>query len=133
MKKAKHVRKRKTMLFRQADVDAVIGSRGLQFKIKRPAKTLTQCQTPRFINSSAKRSMNYQLHAAAFIKKSFCYYGFLRWYGAQNRAARDNVLHDLLSPGVIDTALASEATQPLCGPPANYASLAKERHHKSSR
>src|SRR4029077_11980649 len=40
MKKAKYVGKRKAMLFRQTNIDAVIGSRCLQFKIKRAAKAL---------------------------------------------------------------------------------------------
>src|ERR1700722_14179182 len=105
MKEAKHVSKRKTMLLRQTNIDAVIGGCGLQFEIERPAKAFAQREAPRFINSPAKRSVNDQLHAAAFIKKSFRNDSLLRGYGTKNRAARDDVLNDLLSAGVIDAAL----------------------------
>src|SRR5262245_58439543 len=70
-KHAEHLVDRKAVLRAKRQYDAVIIRRGLQFEIKTTTKALPQCQTPRPINSAAKRCMNDQLHSTRLIEESF--------------------------------------------------------------
>ena len=45
--------------------------------------------------------MNHQLHAAAFIEKSFRNYGALRWHRSQHCPTLQNIFDDLLRAGII--------------------------------
>src|SRR5215469_17735340 len=101
MQEMKNIRQRKTMLLAQRNVQTVIRSGRLQLKIERPAKSLSQCQSPRLIDPPAERRVDHQLHAAALIKKSLRDDLALRWHRSQNRAAFQNVPNDLLRSRVI--------------------------------
>src|SRR6266853_600953 len=110
MEKLKHIGERKTMLVGESDIQTVVGSRRLQFEVKSAAKALAQRQSPRFIDSSAKGSVDYQLHSTAFIKKPFGNDGRLRRYVAEHHAAFESVLNQLLGAGEIEPAFLSQPT-----------------------
>ena len=96
VQKMKHIGERKTVLLAQRNIQSVVGGGGLQLKIERPAKSLAQRQAPRFVDPPAKRSVNHQLHAAAFVEESLGDNRLLRGNRAQHRAARHDVFHSLL-------------------------------------
>src|SRR6266481_3232463 len=91
----------KTMLIAKGNVQTIIGGCGLKLKIKRPAKSFAQRKSPRLVNPPAKRSMNHQLHAAAFIEKPLRYNCSLSRNVAQNRASRENIFHNLFRSALI--------------------------------
>ena len=104
MKKTKYIGERKTVLLGERNIQAVVGSGSLQFQIERAAEALSQREAPCFIDTSAERRVNHQLHSAALIEKAFGDVCFLRRYHAENRAARHHVFCELLGAGIIEAA-----------------------------
>ena len=101
LQEAKNIAQRKAMLLRERNVQAVVGGRGLQFEVEGDAKALAQRQPPGLVDARPKRSMDYQLHAAAFIKKALGDDAILTGDRAQHRAPGHNVFHNLLGAGII--------------------------------
>src|SRR5580700_6695582 len=104
MQKAKNIRERKTVLIRQGNIDAFVRRRGLQLKIEGTAKAFPKRESPRFIDAAAERSVNHQLHAAAFVEETFRDDRILRGDRAEDRPAGNDVLHGLLRAGSIESA-----------------------------
>ena len=102
------------MLLGQRNVQPVIGSRGLQLKIKATAKALAQRQSPRLVDPAAKGCVQYQLHTAAFIEKAFRDNCVQRRHRAQHGAARRDVANQLLRTGIIHTAFLLQPRHRLC-------------------
>ena len=87
MQKVKNVGQRKTVLFAERNIQAVVRGRGLQLEIERAAEALAQRKSPGFIDAAAEWRVNHQLHAAAFVEKALGDDGRLRGHGAQHGAA----------------------------------------------
>ena len=90
------------MLLGEGDVESVVGCSSLQFEIEAAAETLAQRQTPGFVDARAKRRMNDQLHAAAFIEEALGNDCALRGNGPENSPAFENVLNGLRRAGFIE-------------------------------
>src|SRR5262249_8127049 len=88
--------------------DSVIGRRSLQFKVESTTKAFAERQPPRLVNASAKRRMDHQLHAAAFIEEALGNDRRLRRHIAKHDAAFEYILNQLLCAGSIEPALASK-------------------------
>src|SRR5438270_11739131 len=97
----KNIGERKTMLVAKGNIQTIVGGCGLKLKIKGPAKSFAQRKSPRLVNPPPKRSMNHQLHAAAFIEKPLRDNCSLSGNGAQNRASRENIFHNLFRSALI--------------------------------
>ena len=61
---------RERVLLAERDHDAVIGGGGLQLEVERPAEALAQRQSPGAIDARAERSVDDELHAAAFVEEA---------------------------------------------------------------
>ncbi len=96
---SKDVGERKAVLLGQGDVDSLIGCRRLQLEVERHAEPLSQRKPPRAVDASAERRVEHELHAAALVKESLGDDTRLRRDAAENRAAADDVVDDLLGPG----------------------------------
>src|SRR5690349_21195712 len=70
MEKSEDHLQREAMLLAKRQHDPFIRRGGLQFKIKRRAKALSERKTPGPIDPPAERRMEDQLHAAGLVKKS---------------------------------------------------------------
>ena len=92
------------MLFRQGDIQAVVGGAGLQLKIERDAEPFAQRQSPGFVDASAKGSMDDKLHAAAFIEEAFRNDALHGRHSTQHGASGNDVFDGLLRPGIIKAA-----------------------------
>src|ERR1700746_2276041 len=103
MEKIKDVGERKAVLLAQRNVQAIVGSGGLQLKIKGTAESLPQRKSPGFIDPRSERCMYHQLHSAAFVKKALCDYRGLRRNSSKRRPAGDYVLQSLFSALVIQS------------------------------
>src|SRR5215469_954580 len=112
MQEVKYIREREAVLLSQRDVQAVIGGAGLKLKIEGDAEALAQCQPPGLIDARAKRRMNNELHAAAFIEETLGNDGSRGRDSAQNCSTRHNVFNKLLGAGIIQSTFSS---QPLDG------------------
>src|ERR1700756_1772552 len=110
MEKMKDVRKRKAVLLTQGNVQSVVGGGGLQLKIKRPAKTFAQRQSPGLIDARPKRRVNDELHAAAFVKEASSDYRLLRGNRSQNCAPGSDVFGGLFRAGLVKPAFHFEPT-----------------------
>src|SRR5437667_6474151 len=97
----KNVSERKTVLLGQRNVQAVVGGRGLELKIETAAETLAQGQSPGFVDARAKRGVDDQLHAAAFVEETLGNDGALGGNIAQHGAAFEDVLNGLLGGGLL--------------------------------
>ena len=67
------------MLLGKSNVQTVVGGCGLQLEVESDAETLAQSETPGFVDAAAKRRVDHQLHAAAFIEKAFRNHGLFAW------------------------------------------------------
>ena len=103
--KVKDIGERKTVLLAQRDVQAVLGRRGLQFKVEGTAKPLAECQSPGSVDSSTKGRVDDELHAARLVKKSLGYDCILGWNRTQSRPAGQNVFDGLLGSLLLQSAL----------------------------
>src|SRR5262245_37855471 len=61
---------RKAVLLAKGDDNAVVGCRRLKLKIERPAKPLSERESPRSIDSRTMRRMDHELHPTALIEES---------------------------------------------------------------
>src|SRR5262249_15668497 len=112
MQEVKYIGEREAVLLSQRDVQAVIGGAGLKLKIEGDAEALAQCQPPRLIDARAKRRMNNELHAAAFVEETLGNDGFRGRASARHCSARHNIFEEVLGAGYIQSAFPS---QPLDG------------------
>ena len=92
------------MLLGQGDIEAVVGGRRLQFEIEAAAEALAQRQSPGFVDASAERRVDDQLHAAAFVEEALGDDGGLSGNIAQHRASLQDVLNRLLGAGIVQPA-----------------------------
>src|SRR5258708_28542892 len=104
LQEIENICQRKAVLLGQSDIRTVVGGRRLQLKVESNAETLAKRQAPGVVDAPAKRRMDDQLDAAAFVKKAFGNHSGLRWNSAQNGAALQNVFDRLLSAGIIEPA-----------------------------
>ena len=98
----KNVSERKTVLLRQRNVQAIVGGRSLELKIEAAAETLAQGQSPGLVDAGAERSVDDQLHAAAFIEETLGNDGALGKNITQHGAAFEDVLNGLLDGGLLE-------------------------------
>src|SRR5260370_42657063 len=97
----KHIAEWEAVLLGQRDVQTVISCGRLQFEIKTAAETFAQRQSPRFIDTRAKWSVDDQLHSAAFVEKALGNDCALCRNVAQHRPPFENVLDGLGGAGFI--------------------------------
>ena len=102
------IAQRKAVLLGERDVDAVIGCRGLQFKVEAAAEALAQRESPGLVQPSAERCMQDELLAAALVEEAFGDDRGLGRHGAQHGAPADNVGDQLQRGRVAHEALAPE-------------------------
>src|SRR5208282_282769 len=102
-----NIAERKTVLLSQSNVQTVVRSRGLQFKIEPHTKSLAQSQSPGLVDPPSKRSVNHQLHSAAFIEEALRNHGSLCRHRTQHSPPLQNVFNRLLRARVIQPALFS--------------------------
>src|SRR5437879_13543220 len=110
MKEMKNVRKGETMLLAQRNIQSVVSRASLQLKIERAAETLTQCETPGFVDATAERCVDHKLHAAAFIKEAFGDDRRLSGDRSQDRTASEYVFDHLFGTSVVQTAFKFQPT-----------------------
>ena len=84
------------MLRSERNHDRIIGSRGLQLEIERAAKTFSQGESPRPIDSIAKWRMQDELHSAGLVKETFHHQSLLRRNCAERAISVGEVIGDLL-------------------------------------
>ena len=99
LQEAKDVSQGKAVLLGERDVEAVIGGSRLEFEIETAAETFAQGQSPGLVDACAKRRMNDELHAAAFIEEALRDDRLLGGYGAQHGAAVQDMLQICSAPG----------------------------------
>ena len=104
LKELENIGKGKTVLLGQSNVQSIVGGCGLQFKVEAPAEALTERQSPGFVDTATKWSVDDQLHSAAFIEKALRDNCFLSGHGTQDRTALQDVLDDLFGSGIIQAA-----------------------------
>src|SRR5579863_2259572 len=101
----KNVAQRKAVLLGKRDIQPVVGCGGLQFKVERTAEALAERESPSFIDTSAERRVDDQLHSAALIEETFGDDGLLRRHFTQYGAPSNNVFHRLLGARIVKAAL----------------------------
>src|SRR5258706_13870034 len=111
MEKMEDVSEREAMLFAERDIQAVVGGRSLQLEIEGTAEALAQGEAPSFVDARAERSMDHELHAAAFVEEALGDDGRLRGNCSQRRAAGHDVFHGLLGARIVEAAFDFE---PVC-------------------
>src|SRR5258706_10969901 len=111
MEKMEDVSEREAMLFAERDIQAVVGGRSLQLEIEGTAEALAQGEAPSFVDARAERSMDHELHAAAFVEEALGDDGRLRGNCSQQRAAGHDVFHGLLGARIVEAAFDFE---PVC-------------------
>src|ERR1019366_9206124 len=108
----KDVRQWETVLLSKRNVDAVVCRGSLQFEIESAAKPLAKCKSPCFVDASAKRRMQNELHAATCVKESLGNNSCLRWNSPKHCTARHDIRDQLLRTVGAYSALLH---QPRCG------------------
>src|SRR5271167_908650 len=104
MHKAKNVCEWKAMLLGERNIQSVVSGSGLQFEVERAAKSFAQCEAPRLVDAAAEGRMNHELHSAAFVEKALGNNRGLARHFAEHRAARNDILDELLRPRGIESA-----------------------------
>src|SRR5579862_2341099 len=108
LQKMKYIPQRETVLLRQRDVQSVIRRCCLQLKIESAAESLSQRQPPRFVDPATKRRVDHQLHAPAFVEKSFRNYRLLSRNRPQHGPPFQDVFDRLLRARIVEPALTFE-------------------------
>jgi hypothetical protein len=98
------VGEREAVLLGEADVDAVVGGRGLQFEVEAAAEALAQREAPGLVDAAAERRVQDELHAAALVEEALGDDGGLRGNGSEHRAPGDDVRDQLPRGGGADAA-----------------------------
>src|SRR5258708_35915859 len=96
------------MLLGQRDVEAIVGSGGLQFKIEGTAEALAQGESPSAVDPRSEGRMNDELHAARFIEEALGDDGALVGHRPKSNQSGFNVLCGLLRAAPIQSALAHQ-------------------------
>ena len=105
MQESKYVGQRKAVLFGERDIEAIVGGRRLQFEIERAAEAFAQREPPGFVDATAERSVDHQLHAAALVEEALGDNRLLGWNRSEDCAAGDDVFDDLFGARVVEAAL----------------------------
>ena len=79
----------------QREIQPIVRSRRLQLKIERPADFLPQRHPPSPVDLRPKRSVNHQLHPAAFVKKTLGHHPLLGRRNPQYAPALFDISHKL--------------------------------------
>ena len=79
----------------QREIQPIVRSRRLQLKIERPADFLAQRHPPSPVDLLPKRSVNHQLHPAAFVKKPLGHHPLLGRRNPQHPPALFYIRHKL--------------------------------------
>ena len=98
------------MLLRERNIQPIVCRGGLQLEIECTAEALSQRQAPGFVDPSAERGMNDELHTPALIKEAFGDHGFLSGDRAQHGAPGHDILDRLLGARIVKAAFALEPT-----------------------
>src|SRR5438045_9486372 len=88
------------MLRAERNHNRVIGRRCLQLEIERTTKTLSQCETPRPIDSAAERRVQSQLRPAGFVEETLNQQSLLRRNCAQRSIRVCEIIGELVSSGL---------------------------------
>src|SRR5438094_783850 len=75
----------------------------LQLKVERPAEAFAQRESPRTIQATAERRMNYDVRAAVLVKESFDDDLFLRRHRAEGNLRHREILDNLFGRCLRDT------------------------------
>ena len=75
-----------------------------KFEIERAAEAFSQRESPGFVDAAAERSVNHELHAAAFVEEALGDNRLLGWNRSENCAAGNDVFHDLFGARVVEAA-----------------------------
>src|SRR6201996_9270620 len=89
------------MLFRERDVEAIVGGGGLQFEVEAAAETLAQGESPGLVDAAAEGRVQDELHAAALVEEALGDDGGEGGNGPEDGAAGDDIGDELLSAGVV--------------------------------
>jgi len=103
MQEVKNIGQRKTMLLAQRNIQSIVGRGSLQLKVERAAETLTERETPGFVDAPAKRRVDDKLHASAFVEKAFGDDGGLGWDLSQDPTTSKDVFDYLFGASVVQT------------------------------
>src|ERR1700739_2004232 len=103
MQEVKDIGQRKTMLLAQRNIQSIVGRGSLQLKVERAAETLAERETPGLVDAPAKRRVDDQLHASAFVKKAFGDDGGLGRDLPQDRTPSKDVFDCLFGASVVKT------------------------------
>src|SRR5947209_17170908 len=104
----KDISKRKAVRRTERQNNRVFGGCSLQFEIKFAAEALAQRQSPRPVQSAAERSVNDELHAAGFVKKTLEYDVLLRRHHTESDSGDAEILSDLFRSARCDADLCGE-------------------------
>jgi hypothetical protein len=96
------------VLFGKGDVDAVVGSGGLQFEVEAAAEAFAKGEAPGLVDATAEGSVEDELHAAAVVEEALGDDGVFGGYGAENGATGDDVGNELVRSAWADAAVLDE-------------------------
>ena len=100
-----HRLEREAVLLPKRDHDPVVGRRSLQFEIEGHTEPLPQGEAPGPVDPAPERSVQHQLHPAAFIEEPLCDDRLLRRHGSEYCLTCQQILDSLLCSALIETAL----------------------------
>ena len=87
----KDVGEGEAVLFGERDVDAVVGGGGLQLEVEAAAEAFAQGEAERFVDATAERGVDDELHTAAFVEETFGDDGGFARDGAEDGSTGDDV------------------------------------------
>ena len=96
------------VLLGEGDVDAVVGSGGLQLEVEAAAEAFAQSESPGLVDAAAEGRVEDELHAAAFVEEALGDDGGLGGDGSENGAASDDVGDELLGSAGAEAAFLHE-------------------------
>src|SRR5689334_8998441 len=91
-----YIIQRKTVRWPKREHDRILSRRRLQLKVELATESLPQSQSPRTIQTTAKRRVQHELHTAAIIKKSLKDEIILRRHHTQHDLRAREILNNLL-------------------------------------
>ena len=99
---------RKAVLLAERDDDAVVGRRGLQLEVERPAEPLPKRKAPRAVDPRTKWSVDDELHPAPLVEKALGNDSARGRERAKRRRSRPHVQDGLLGASCVEAALTGE-------------------------
>ena len=91
---ARHFVEREAVMRPERQHDGVVGRRGLELEVERPAELLAQRETEGAIDPTAVRRVDHQLHAAGLVEEALEDDRLQRWRQTERGAAHSDVVDD---------------------------------------